>query len=138
MTFTTAVALIGTASVLLQVSPAMGQEPAADAGQFTISYAKSDRMWRDGIFSRSYDKISQETRTRLVQKLTTTGLAHVESLSAPCCSVTIEVVEARRHQGASGKVGFELITKIGVQDSSGRQVYTTAYRPNRVPPGFRR
>lgn len=131
---TIAAALIGIA--VFHTRASQGQTlaatpPAASAisgPQFTISHLASDQKWRSGMNSRSYDRIAQEIEDFLVQRLTSTGLSHVESLNAPCCKATLEVVEAGVRMGGTGKVGLELIVKIGVQDASGRQLYSRAYR----------
>jgi hypothetical protein len=119
--------LLCTFAVFAQAQEAGTTIPAANR-TFSISYVQSDRKWRFGVNSRTYDKVSQELEKLLTEKLTPKGFQVSDPLTGPCCKLVIEVVEVTHHTAAFGKVGMDLVATFSVQDGGGKQFYTKVYR----------
>ena len=119
--------LLHSSAEFAQAQEGAAAIPAA-SHTFSISYVQSDRKWRFGVNSRTYDKVSQELEKLLTEKLTPKGFQVSDPLTGPCCKVVIEVVEVTHHPAAFGKAGMDLVATFSVQDSGGKQFYTKVYR----------
>lgn len=100
----------------------------AATGTYAISFVETNRKWRLGLRSESYDKVSQNLQNLLVQAFTNRGLTQVESLDSPCCRVVIELLEVTAHPAIVKKPGMDVAATISVLDASGAQIYSKGYR----------
>jgi hypothetical protein len=90
------------------------------AQSFTVSPVESDRKWRLGFYSRTYNKVGEDLAKFLTEELTKSG--------ASAGRISIEVVEVSTHTAAFGKQGMDVVATASVQDASGKQLYSKVYR----------
>jgi len=94
---------------------------------YTVSYTKSDRKWKLGLRSESYDKISDYFEKQLTEALEKRGLHRVPMLDNGCCRVVIELLQVSTHQAVIKKPGIDASANVSVTDASNRPVYSKGY-----------
>ena len=127
---TFALGALGLILFVRGVSAQTAAVPAATgaAHQVVLSHVPSDRKWKLGFNSRTYDKASTELEELIAKKLTDKDMAKADAMSGTCCKLVIEVVEISQHTAAFGKSGIDMVANFVVQDAAGKQLISRIFR----------
>ena len=90
---------------------------------FTLDYARSDKLFKHNFRKTPYDEISQEIDQQLALMLASKGIHRTKGTEGVCCKLAIELLSVRLIGN-----GVSIDAKFKFADGNGQLIYEDTYR----------
>jgi hypothetical protein len=95
----------------------------ATSVNFTLDYARSDKLFKHNFRKTPYDEISQEIDQQLALMLASKGIHRTKGTEGVCCKLAIELLSVRLIGN-----GVSIDAKFKFADGNGQLIYEDTYR----------